>query len=165
MAPTETGSVPLSVFRGWISAVKSHFIRHISQTASNFLLQLFQLYPHSFSHTFNPHSWQTGHPLQTHLLALSHIYIYMKSSTSKGRLSAKRWARIYWQSKSWPPVCAPFGTKSYMIYCLLRPYKVIYCLLLPLSLMLYWISLSLYPSHTSVIYDLPVFCFVFNVVD
>ena len=44
------------------------------------------LYPHSFSHTFNPHSWTSlflfkhllfstkpSHPLQVHLLALSHI--------------------------------------------------------------------------------------------
>ena len=50
--------MPLSAFRGWISAIKSHFIRHISQTASKFLLLLFQLYLRSFSHTFNPHSWQ-----------------------------------------------------------------------------------------------------------
>ena len=66
-------------------AVKSHFIRHISQTASKFLLLLFQLYPRSFWHTFNPHSWQNiffkhllfsaqpSHPLQTHLWALCHI--------------------------------------------------------------------------------------------
>ena len=83
---TETGSVPLSAFHGQISVVKSDFIIYISKTASKLVLRLFQLYPCSFSHTFNPHSWQffiffkhllfstkPSHPLQIHLLALSHI--------------------------------------------------------------------------------------------
>ena len=52
-----------------------------SQTTSKFLLQLFQLYLHSFSPTIMTKyffkqllfSAQPSHPLQTHLLALSHI--------------------------------------------------------------------------------------------
>ena len=48
--PTNTNSLPLSVFHGWISAVKSDFIWHISKTASRSALRLFPLSSLIFTH-------------------------------------------------------------------------------------------------------------------
>ena len=38
--------------------------------------------------------------------------------THKAATRQSVWNRFYWQSKTQPPICAPFGTKSYILLCI-----------------------------------------------
>ena len=41
--------------------------------------------------------------------------------THKATTRQSVWNRFYWQSKIWPPICAPFSTKSYTCILYVRP--------------------------------------------
>ena len=111
-----------TIHLSWLNFSSKITLYHtLSQTASNFLLQLFQLYPHSFLHTFNPHSWQniffnifySQHNQVTHCRpTFWHLVIY-RSMPEGLILSQTRTFRLpFWNMALYMPVSHASGHSS-----------------------------------------------------